>query len=56
MKAAGIVCRVDDLVRILFPKEFRRTLHIGEGDLPMKALPVCDRCLRAVGALAKCRK
>ena len=32
MKATGIVRRVDDLGRIVIPKEIRRTLHIKEGD------------------------
>ena len=32
MKATGIVRRVDDLGRIVIPKEIRRTLNILEGD------------------------
>ena len=32
MKASGIVRRVDDLGRIVIPKEIRRTLKIREGD------------------------
>ena len=32
MKATGIVRRVDDLGRIMIPKEIRRTLKIREGD------------------------
>ena len=32
MKATGIVRRVDDLGRIVIPKEIRRTLRIREGD------------------------
>lgn len=35
MKAAGIVRRVDDLGRIVIPKEVRRQLGISEGT-PMK--------------------
>ena len=31
MKATGIVRRIDDLGRIVIPKEIRRTLRIGEG-------------------------
>ena len=31
MKATGIVRRVDDLGRIVLPKEIRRTLRIREG-------------------------
>ena len=32
MKATGIVRRIDDLGRIVIPKEIRRILHIREGD------------------------
>ena len=31
MKATGIVRRIDDLGRIVIPKEIRRTLRIREG-------------------------
>lgn len=32
MKATGIIRRVDDLGRVVIPKEIRRTLKIREGD------------------------
>lgn len=32
MKATGIVRKVDELGRIVIPKELRRTLNINEGD------------------------
>lgn len=32
MKSTGIVRRIDDLGRIVIPKEIRRTLRIREGD------------------------
>ena len=35
MKATGIVRRIDDLGRIVIPKEIRRTLHIRESDLSL---------------------
>lgn len=35
MKATGIVRRIDDLGRIVVPREIRRTLHIREGE-PME--------------------
>ncbi len=33
MKSTGIVRRIDELGRIVIPKEIRRTFHIREGDL-----------------------
>ena len=38
MKATGIVRRIDDLGRVVVPKEIRRTLRIREGD-PLEILP-----------------
>ena len=32
MKATGVVRRIDDLGRIVIPKEIRKTLRIKEGD------------------------
>ena len=32
MKATGIVRRMDDLGRVVIPKEIRRTMRIREGD------------------------
>lgn len=32
MRATGIVRRIDDLGRVVIPKEIRRTLRIREGD------------------------
>lgn len=32
MKATGIIRRIDELGRIVIPKELRRTLHIKVGD------------------------
>ena len=36
MKATGIVRRIDELGRVVIPKEIRRTLHIREGDPPQQ--------------------
>ena len=38
MKATGIVRRIDDLGRIVIPKEIRRTLRIRMGDPSLKTL------------------
>ena len=43
MKATGIVRRVDDLGRIVIPKEIRRTLKIREGDPLLTTLTPIDR-------------
>ena len=43
MKATGIVRRVDDLGRIVIPKEIRRTLKIREGDPSLTTLTPIDR-------------
>ena len=53
MKATGIVRRVDDLGRIVIPKEIRRTLRIREGDPLLKTLTVNERYLWAMNALQK---
>ena len=41
MKATGIVRRIDDLGRVVIPKEIRRTMRIREGD-PLWIHTVCD--------------
>lgn len=38
MKATGIVRRIDDLGRVVIPKEIRRTMRIREGDPPENLL------------------
>lgn len=44
MKASGIVRRIDDLGRIVIPKEIRRDLWIGEG-CPMEIVPTDEGVL-----------
>ena len=48
MKATGIVRRVDDLGRIVIPKEIRRTLKIREGDPSLTTLTPFDRFCLAI--------
>ena len=48
MKATGIVRRVDDLGRIVIPKEIRRPLRIREGDPLLTSLTVRQRFACAV--------
>ena len=51
MKATGIVRRVDDLGRIVIPKEIRRTLRIREGDPLLTTLRVEEKYLWAMKIL-----
>ena len=53
MKATGIVRRVDDLGRIVVPKEIRRTLKIREGDPSLTTLTPIDRFCMAIHSLAE---
>ena len=38
MKATGMVRRIDDLGRVVIPKEIRRTMRIREGDPSLTTL------------------
>lgn len=53
MKATGIVRRVDDLGRIVIPKEIRRTLRIREGDPLLTTLTPLQKFQRAVHQIGK---
>lgn len=43
MKATGIVRRVDDLGRVVIPKEIRRTMRIREGEPLHTSLTVLEK-------------
>ena len=43
MKATGIVRRIDDLGRVVIPKEIRRTMRIREGD-PLLTTGTAEIC------------
>ena len=58
MKATGIVRRIDDLGRVVIPKEIRRTLRIREGD-PLEIYTATDgevifKKYSPVGELSEC--
>ena len=53
MKATGIVRRVDDLGRIVIPKEIRRTLKIREGDPLLTTLTPFDKFIYGISKLAE---
>ena len=53
MKATGIVRRIDDLGRVVIPKEIRRTMRIREGDPSLTTVPLWQRFCSGMLALAK---
>ncbi len=53
MKATGIVRRIDDLGRVVIPKEIRRTMRIREGDPLQTTLTLFDRFCMAIFNLNK---
>ena len=48
MKATGIVRRIDDLGRVVIPKEIRRNLRIREGDPSHTTLTPIDKFCVAI--------
>ena len=53
MKATGIVRRIDDLGRVVIPKEIRRTLRIREGNPSLTTLNNWQKYCFAMLDLAK---
>ena len=53
MKATGIVRRIDDLGRVVIPKEIRRTMRIREGDPLQITLALWQRFSFAMLDLAR---
>ncbi len=53
MKATGIVRRIDDLGRVVIPKEIRRTMRIREGDPLLTTLTPIDKFCLAIHSVVK---
>ena len=51
MKATGIVRRIDDLGRVVIPKEIRRTMRIREGDPLQTTLTAEERAILSIANL-----
>ena len=45
MKATGIVRRIDDLGRVVIPKEIRRTMRIREGDPLLTTITLAEKVI-----------
>ena len=53
MKATGIVRRIDDLGRVVIPKEIRRTMRIREGDPLQTTLTPIDKFCFAIHSVVE---
>ena len=53
MKATGIVRRIDDLGRVVIPKEIRRVLRIRDGDPLLTTLIPQEKFAIAVHSILK---
>ena len=53
MKATGIVRRIDDLGRVVIPKEIRRTMRIREGDPFLTTLTPFDKFFIAIHSVVE---
>ncbi len=53
MKATGIVRRIDDLGRVVIPKEIRRVMRIREGDPSHTTLTPFDKFCFAINNIVQ---
>ena len=53
MKATGIARRIDDLGRVVIPKEIRRTMRIREGEPSHTTLTLIDRFCFAIHSVVE---
>ena len=57
MNATGIVRRIDDLGRVVIPKEIRRTMRIREGDPLLTTLtPIARFCMAIHSVVERYKK
>ncbi len=56
MRATGIVRRIDDLGRVVIPKEIRRTMRIREGDSLDNSLTLEEKFAIAVHSFVERHK
>ena len=56
MKATGIVRRIDDLGRVVIPKEIRRTMRIREGDPLQTTLTLFDKFRLVIHSVVRINK
>ena len=53
MKATGIARRIDDLGRVVIPKEIRRTMRIREGDPLLTTLTLEEKFCVAIHSVVE---
>ena len=53
MTATGIVRRIDDLGRVVIPKEIRRTMRIREGEPLLTTLTLFDKFCFAIHSVVE---
>ena len=53
MKATGIVRRIDDLGRVVIPKEIRRTMRLREGEPSLTILTLFDKFCLAIHSVVE---